>query len=858
MTLKGERSILSVSAFVLIVILLAGALPLGPLPPLSSFLNPSNGIWSPNLNSISLIPQNFTLKQNGRVASLTVLIDPNGFIRIASNETWAVYYEQGYLSAKYRLEQMDLMRRTAEGNLSQILGPSELGSDEFYRSLEMYQVAGQIVDNLSKTSLAYIAVSEYTKGVNAYISSLTPESMPLLFKLLQYTPQPWRMEDTYTIQQLLTWMLSGSENPLYFNYALQKMPENILQSFYPAYPASVQHPIVPESLNPSIYSGKGNLQNLSLYSPSASIDDPPVPSIQGFQMEGSNEAKSNAMLASISWFLMELSPEEFTLPSFVDLGSNNWAVSSNLTGNGALLANDPHLGITVPPIWLGFQLVAPNLNVVGVSFPGAPGVILGHNPFIAWGATDAMIQVTYFYKELLNPSNPDQYMHDGAWTNFEILNESIPVKGEKAVSFQVKRAINGVIIPGWNGTIALDWTGLYPSDELGAILSLDYSTTVLQASSVLSHFKVGIQNWAVADRQGNVGIFSYGLYPIISKGNPRGVLPGTGSYDWVGFIPLSQQPSLYDPKNGFVFSANQIQVSRGYPYYIGWDYESGYRADQIYSMLSSMNNFTVSTMEQIQLSVHDYSTNIFLPVLLNALSHSNFYSTPEYRALLSWNGDMNINSTAATIYYFWLGAYLNDTFLPWLDYYGITPSEGLYHYSFFLGPDSIYHGPLIEDLANWTQNYPNISWFNDPLNGEHRNATTVMILAFNETIHKLQSNLGQFSSSWDWGAVHKRLATSFFGLQTLSTKPLPAGGDSNTPNAAYGLISAEGPSWRQITDTSHPLLSLGIYPGGINENSLSRYYANTVGDWNSGMYYTLIPADIPSVFYYQYVEGVLP
>ena len=298
---------------------------------------------------------------------------------------------------------MDFTRRLAEGNLSAILGSSSLSSDEFYRTLEMYPVAQEIVGNLSKTSLAYAAVSEYTAGVNSYISSQTKTSLPLLFKLLQYSPAPWRMEDTYIVQQLLTWQLSSSFDPLSFNFALEKMPQSVVTAFYPAYPGSIQHPVEPSSLNATIYEGTGNLQNLSLYTPTIpNLNVSPDQTTKFAITPISNNPEANLILSPL---LSELGSIRYSLPSFIDKGSNDWAVSSNLTGGGALLANDPHLSITVPPIWLGFQLVGPGENVVGVGFPGAPGVVLGHNSYIAWGATDSYVQATYFYYETLNPSD---------------------------------------------------------------------------------------------------------------------------------------------------------------------------------------------------------------------------------------------------------------------------------------------------------------------------------------------------------------------------------------------------------------------------------------------------------------------
>ncbi len=194
---------------------------------------------------------------------------------------------------------MDFTRRLAEGNLSGIVGSSALSSDEFYRTLLMYPVAAEIVDNLSKSSPTYLAVSEFTAGVNSFISSLTPASVPLLFKLLGYLPTPWTMEDTYVVQQLLTWQLSSSFDPLFFNYALEKMPENMIAALYPPYPGSVQYPIEPSSLNPGIYSETGNLANLSLNTPTIpglNLSSDSLTSLSSPPTSNNNEA--NLMISS--------------------------------------------------------------------------------------------------------------------------------------------------------------------------------------------------------------------------------------------------------------------------------------------------------------------------------------------------------------------------------------------------------------------------------------------------------------------------------------------------------------------------------------------------------------------------------
>lgn len=844
--MRPYRFALSVALLVVLVVL--GSVPLGPLPALFGLLNPATGIW---VAGPSYAPgaTSFVLSENGRHASVTVFREADGFIGIASNETWAVYFEQGYVEAEYRLAQMEFLRLTAEGNLSCVVGPQALQSDIFFRELGNYRLAQLEASNLS--DYTYMAISEFVRGVNTYISTLSEAQEPLVFKLLGYRPHNWSVTDVLALQQLFLWENTAVQfDPLYFTFALEKMPQNVVEAFYPAYPEGVQHPIVPEALNPQIYAARGNMGNLTLYAPTYFYPlnvSPPDPEQYG--VPANLTVGDGRALINVSALVLGLR----------DLGSNNWAVGAPLTSGQAMLANDPHLSTTVPSIWIGFQLVSPGQNVVGVVFPGFPGIVLGHNPYLAWGATNGQIQQTYFYAEKTDPLRPNQYYMDGAWHNFTVINETIRVRGTQPYRLTVLEAANGVVIQQRPVTIAMDWVGLRPSYEITFFLEVNRATSVKQFQSLAAqYFKVATQNWVAADSQGNIGLFTYGDFPIIGAGNPRGILPGTGEYNWVGFIPVEEQPSLYDPPTGFVFSANQITVSKGYPYYIGWNYESGFRADEIYSVLSSLNHAGLSDMVALQLDVHDYSTQVFLKPLLGALRGAGYSGSPEYRALAGWDGNMYPNSTAATIYYFWLQNYIRDVFDPWLRYYNITPSEGYGKVEYFLGGADYYHGPLVEDLENWTLSEPDAPWFSDPLTGTHRNATTVMVEAFNQTLRDLTQRLGPFSDSWAWGNLHRRVLTSFFGISALDTESVAAAGDANTVNAAYGLLSSEGPSWRMVVDMSDPAGALGIYPGGLSEEPASPYYSNTFVAWNSGTYFRLIPANAPSEFYYLYRQGAAP
>lgn len=848
----------AISLIVLVILIVSLMIPVASLPSFSNLLNPKTGIWSTSTQSPIVGYTNHTVEFDGKSAKVQVYQEQDGFTAIASNQTWATFYEQGYLTAKYRLLEMDLFRRTIQGNMSAILGSSFLPSDKFYRSLGMYQVAQESAILAKQNASFYSAITNFTAGVNSYIDSLNSGNLPLMFRLIGYTPGPWKLADTFAIQELLTWELSGSTDPVGFNSALTHMPESVIKAFYPTYPASVQSPIDPSSMSPSIYNGPGDINTLSLYTPNPVVNSTNLTgATTSFLGEISN---ASSAFNSISSDLMGVNPFDPTSFNFNDKGSNNWAVSPSRTNdNGSILANDPHLTTTLPSIWIGFQLVAPGLNVVGVTFPGVPGIILGHNPYLAWGATDGESQQVYYYADETSTAHPGKYYFDGSWVPFVIKNETIPVKGSRSVPFTYTSAVNGAIVTEMNQTLALDWTGLSPGDEGFAVYQMDYAKTITQFKEALNSWSTGIQNWVVSDNSGNIGIFSFGKYPIISQGNPRGILPGTGQYNWTGFIPQQYQPQTYDPSSGYVVSANQVPVSSNYNYYVGWLYESGYRANQISFLLDSSRNYTVKNMESVQLNVHDYSTNIFLNPLIHALKEIPLNNTGKelLTQLESWNGDFSLNSTAATLYYYWLYCYLNDTFLPWLQYYNITEKNGLYSYSFFLGSDAFYHGPLVEDLANWTVNHPDITWFDNPISGVHGNSSVLMGQAFDQAIGQLFSTYGNLDS-WKWGMVHDRSVASLLGISALSYQNIPAAGDSNTINAAYGLNSTSGPSWRMIVDMINPLSAVGIYPGGTTENPLSNYYSNTVLDWNQGNYYVLIPANIDQTFHYLYPGGGSP
>ncbi|WP_054854958.1 penicillin acylase family protein [Vulcanisaeta sp. JCM 16161] len=343
---------LALVGLVLLVVLLS--IPISIMAPLGQVLNPGTGVWSSVPPPSGVGCHSGVLTLNGSSAAVIVCVTPDGFIRIASNETWAVFYEEGYLTAEYRLAQMYFMAMMSMGNLSSIVGPSVLPSDEFFRTLLTPQVTVEIANSLNRSSFIYEALYYYTLGVNAYVDSLTPRRTPIIFKVLGFKPPPWTMEDTFAIQQLLTWSLSGTADPLAFTVALLKMPPQVIYAFYPAYPSSIQYPVYPEEWNPGIYNTTGNMKYLNLYSlnplPPGVTKQELLDAIDEaikFYVEGDTAFRDSL----VSKFLPGINPFEHLVVGLTDEGSNNWvAVSPN---GQAFLANDPHLTTTVPSYGLG-------------------------------------------------------------------------------------------------------------------------------------------------------------------------------------------------------------------------------------------------------------------------------------------------------------------------------------------------------------------------------------------------------------------------------------------------------------------------------------------------------------------------
>ena len=795
---RGLHLLLALAAAALVIFVASAGL--GPLPALGPALDPGRGIWTSAADAATEVPQVSHL--SGLQGRVTVAFDAQGTPHIAADSERDAMQVLGYLQAKDRLFEMDLERRQAEGQLSAIVGPAALSSDQFQLDLGLLRTATDEWRQLPPGE-ARTDVLAFTAGVNQRIDQDRDSGdWPLLVDMLGYQPARWRPVDTVIILGILNEDLSYSTEPLVRAQLAGTLGMQRTEAWLPVLPPNPQVP----------YDARSHQDQGAA----------PIP-----ELGAVGDVETQAVTAAL----------ETVQPLLVGtrtLGaSNNWAVNGpkSATG-GALMENDPHLSLTLPSIWYPVSMTAPGLQVSGVTIPGEPLVPIGENAHISWGATDGQELTTYYYQEETSAQHPGDYYWDRQWIPFKTVTYQIAVKGSAPVTDTVRISVHGPVITQMGETLAVDWVANTPDPRaFDALLGIMHAADWQQFTSSLDLWGGPIQNWIYADDQDDIGIYSPGYYPVLESGDPFLPLSGTGAEDVIGTIPLSQVPSVYDPPDHIVWSANQRPVPDDYPYPLGTtlDFDPGYRAQTIEEALSRPGSLTVQDFENLELDTQDQLAVQMLPYLLAATSGQVGGEAAAARKLLvGWDGRMDAGSAAATIWdQFWTD-YLSATFGPWWNQAQASHRTSILTLS----------APLSQDLQAWTASDPDNSAFDLP-EGPARSAPEVMRTAFAAAVRRLSRRLAGSPGSWQWGRVHTREITSLAGFASLGYGPVRAGGDGYTPNAAPAgpdSPSSAGPSWRMIVDWGDGGTMYAAYPGGASENPASPHYDDRVQGWLRGTY----------------------
>ena len=787
-----------VVAAVLLYVLASGY---GPALALGPALDPGHGVWT-SADAAGL-PHSQVLQLPGLARPVRVSFTSHGVASVQAPDDHDLFLALGYLHARFRLTEMDLERRLGEGRLAQLAGPSALGSDKFELRLGLLRTAQREWAEMPRSGPVAQALLAYSRGVNDYLAQLRRDGQwPALYSLAGVYPADWTPVDSLVVQGDLTQELDFTTTPLDYALLEQTLGPDRTMSWFPILPpGQQQHPYDPgpyrnAGIAPlaTTLAGQGpgaaaaalaaaRPRARPLATPAAPSAAAPVPAA---------EAKAAAaLLAQVS-----------ALPAGQVHGypdSNAWAANGpEVQGGRAMLAGDPHLPQTIPSVWYQVALDAPGLSVSGVSVPGLPGILLGHNRHIAWSLTDTQNQATLFYTEQTSKARPGQYFWDGAWRRMRQVRYTIPVRGGAAVPLTVDLTVHGPVMTQAGQTTSVDWMGNVPSPDLAVMLAVNQASDWAQFHAALAGWRAPTQNFVYADDRGNIGAISAGYYPLVRHGDPWLPMPGTGADDVAGVIPYQAVPQAYDPPSHVIATANQRPVGSSYPYYIGTTanfFDPGYRAGEIYASLLGRRGMTAASFAAVQASLTDPLAQRIVPRLL-AVLHAGPLTAPQQQAasvLNGWSGAMTPTSAGAALWWTFWTDYLSAVFQPWWDRAAVPVSRDRAGLRVAPGQFS-----LDEVLEQWTLADPGNHAFTAP-GGRRRTAPQVMRLAFDRAVAHLAARLGGAPSSWAWGRLHSRQFPSLTQAAALGYGPRAAGGDSWTVDAADGYpVSRQGPSWRMI------------------------------------------------------------
>jgi|HubBroStandDraft_6_1064221.scaffolds.fasta_scaffold02282_3 penicillin amidase len=752
-----------------------------------------------------------TIHLTGLSQPVVVSRDSLGVPTITAANLNDLFFAQGYVTAQERLWQMDMTRRFASGDLAVILGPDFIPTDREQRILGLRQAAEKAAAILEPAQRAHFQA--YADGVNAYIAQHV-KTLPLEFRFLTYAPHVWTIEDSMLVGLSMTEFLNHGyyKEELLKEKSLAKLgPELTSELFVNS--SWRDHP--PGSEGKSIENEPANE-----LTPDEEESIPPGKS-------GAKPAPSKAPPPPVKHSSL-LPFAEPSLTSAPDArfhpGSNNWVVAGAHTVTGKpLLSNDMHLDLRLPNTWYEAHLISGDFDVVGVTLPGVPYVIVGHNRNIAWGFTNLGPAVEDLYIEKFNDKG--EYLTPQGWMQPEHRKEIIRVKGKPEVTVDVVVTRHGPIItelvPGETRKLALKWIIYDPTSSGIPFFNVNLAKNWDEFRAAFSVFGAPGQNVVYADVDGHIGYQATGFVPIRAAGDGSVPVPGdTDAYEWTGFIPFDRMPRVFDPPSGIIATANGRVTPDGYPYPVSIEWDSPYRTERIYKLLSRPKKYTPADMVAIETDVVSELDRFCAERFVYAIDHTPKASERAKVAadiMRSWDGNMTTDSAAPSIAYFSRGK-LNELLLqPKLgdDWKGYT--------HWFMGPVWL-EGILSHQPPQWLpESYANY----DEL------LTAAVEAAITDSKTPKSLNL------WTWGRVHqvdiKHPFWSNFPIlkRAAGPGPQPLSGDGVTVKQVGRQF---GPSERftaNLADLDNSTLNIvngqsgNIFDEHYNDQWNAYYHART-------------------------------
>ncbi len=741
----------------------------------------------------------------GLKAQVEVAIDVYGIPHIyAQNEADAMF-ALGYVHARDRLWQMDFSRRAAQGKLAEVMGPSALEHDTFMRTLGINRLAQKSVERVKGHRALYENMSAYAWGVNSYIAGIMPERLPPEFGSMDYQPGPWTPQDSLAIEKAMAWELCGSFDDLYLATLVEKLGQETVDELFPV-DRYKEIPIIPPRA--AVAAGAGTAEPL----------------------ESSN--REHASIHEAYTRMAGMASHQFRiLGGGNSFGSNNWVIDGTKSASGKpILASDPHFGFHLPSIWYAAHIVAEDLDVIGVTMPGLPIVLIGHNRHVAWGVTNTQADVTDFYLEQLNEENT-HYRYEGQWKPLHVFVETITVRGQEPRELTVYATEHGPVFSLSPTNLAIKWIGAEPDDDAHAFYLLNHAVDYDDFAAAMQTLNAPAMNFAYADANGMIAMWVAGLFPIRRSGLGRVPVDGASSaFEWTGFVPRIDTPHTVNPSEGYLASANQRPAPKQYPYYLGYEWDPGYRARRINQLLSSHEKISLEQMKAFQADVYDTAAESMLPHLIAACK-DDFEEGKLYAQVLeilaAWDFHTTTDSSAPTIWWKWLDRFRDAVWEDEWKAAGIeSPSESWGH------TDLNKWQPPLEVLEQLVAEKPTSKWFDDVSTENRETLRECASQSLRDAVDELRENLGIDTSEWRWGALNRLRIDHLSGDPLFGRAGHPLSGSDLTLCArGSGGDVTSGSTWRMVVDFSDLAGAVGIFPGGQSGNPQAPHYDDLIDIW---------------------------
>jgi penicillin amidase len=733
-----------------------------------------------------------TLALPGLRNYVRVVRDQWGIPHIFASDELDAFRALGFVAAQDRLFQMDIHRRVANGQVSEVLGAAALQIDELSRTLGFRHYAEKLLASNAISPEVLRAAEAYRDGLNYYVAT---QKLPVEFTLLGYEPRHFEIVEMLAFGGYLSYSFSEAfRGDILYSDLLNELPPEKLNELRGGI----------ENSAPTIASGVKIGIDRNLF---ATLHNDPLLQVLG----------------------------AFN-------GSNSWVVSPRRSKSGrAILVNDPHIGFSKPSVWYEAHITSPTLEVYGHFVSFVPFPVLGHTRDIAWAITMSEVDDMDFYREKTNPQNPNEIFFRNQWVKLENRDEKIVVRGGNDVVLKVQTGPHGPLVQRLfdrpaEQLISMKWQNHEPDNLLlETFFDLAHAKTVAGFSAALKKEKAPGLNISYADRAGNIAWWVIGQIPIRpANSQPDMVLDGaSGADEYLGYVPFAENPHLVNPDNGMIITANN-KPAQNTPYALHGYFQPSEGIVQLQRLLQTQEQWSREDFMKIQTNQDEVFAADQVPLLVSLVPPpEDGLERNAYAVLQHWDGHSDVSSVGAAIYNEWRSQILRNTLLDEL---------GEERFKVFCTTADAWHfyKRLIKNPAS--------QWWDNVQTKDHiETREEIVTQAFQQAVAVLSHRFGRNVSNWNWGKLHTVEYVHVLGRQKplnffFNAGPYPAGGNYSQVDAmapARGEETFEviyGPSTRRIVDFSHVEKSWGINPLGNSGNLLSRHERDQVGLFLHGQY----------------------